>query len=156
MHHRQSTHNVSQKKGSISSILDQNIIESVNDDGGNYVNYKEIEPSNHMPGGFNAEMQLNLTTPDYHVTQFDESFINKMIDAALQFSDILFNPNLGAVGIELQKGMFLFVEVKNSVELIRSYQFEHNGKTIANAFQSDATIESALMHMCSDRVTKNN
>ena len=61
-----------QRTGSISSVLEQNIIKDVTNDGAHYTNWKEIEPESQMPSGFNQEIIIRLTDANFDITQMNE------------------------------------------------------------------------------------
>ena len=150
-----------QRTGSISSVLEQNIIKDVTNDGAHYTNWKEIEPESQMPSGFNQEIIIRLTDANFDITQMNETFISLNIKATLNFSQIPFtaiaDTNHNAkLAEDIQRGFFIFVGLKNGSDVIRDYTIYHRGIAVANSLQNDATIESALYHVVEDKDSKNN
>ena len=118
--------------GPIGDILDmQNLPEIIND-GANFTIWKEIDPESQMPCGFNQEIILRITDADVDVTKMDETFIAATITTTLRFTDLLYHSTGGDVCAELQKGIYLFVGLKNASDVLRDYTVFHRGLTVGN------------------------
>ena len=148
-----------QKTGSISSVLAQNIIKDVTNDGGHYTNWKEIEPESQMPSAHNQEIIIRLTDANLDITQLNETFLSLNVKATLNFSQIPFQAITGTnarLSEDLQRGFFLFVGLKNGSDIIKDYTIFHKNIAVTDTLQNDATVESALYHIVEDKDSKNN
>ncbi|KAA6374810.1 MAG: hypothetical protein EZS28_029664 [Streblomastix strix] len=116
------------KPSNILSEYIDSLIAPVKNDGLNTFITTEVEPISHIPCSHLSEIEINLTTNEVDVTQIQDSFIHLTIDAELIIN---FN-TLPVIDASIADGVFLFVGLKNSTDIIRGYSIKHRGMTVTN------------------------
>ncbi|KAA6378088.1 MAG: hypothetical protein EZS28_026385 [Streblomastix strix] len=106
-------------------------VPSFQNGGQHYFSIKEIKPESQMPSLFNMKVTIS----------FPKQIISKKFD---QFSEFY------------KEGTYIFVEQKNSAELLKEYVLYHRGKTIIGSFQNDATTGSFIFNTIKQKQEKNN
>ncbi|KAA6388684.1 MAG: hypothetical protein EZS28_015790 [Streblomastix strix] len=119
------------------------LIAPVKNDGLNTFITTEVEPISHIPCSHLSEIEINLTTNEVDVTQIQDSFIHLTIDAELIIN---FN-TLPVIDATIADGVFLFVGLKNSTDIIRGYSIKHRGMTVTNTLQTEGTMESFVTNL---------
>lgn len=146
-----------QATGSISSLLNQYVVKDIIDDGARdgSLQFIEVKPLIQVSGTSNQAIDIAITDRDFTHVILDEGFINLRATYTFNFSDLVYK-NVGPVPNELQKGMFMFIGLKNSSDLLKDYAVIHNGITVTNSLNNHGTTESILNHITCSKRKKNN
>jgi hypothetical protein len=123
-------------------------------DGQNFYDVKQVEPTSQMPSIGNNEIEIYLTDSDYHVSQITHGFLTLDVKAVINST---FNISQKSISNLVNNNLIhYFVGLKSGSNFIRDYTLFHNGQTITNSLQNDATIESFLYNTYKPRSEKNN
>lgn len=139
--------------GTISSVIERNVIESIENDGAHEYLHLQGECSTQLPvTSMSTEIRIPLTDVNVDATQFDKSFITIGVDIPCTFksetpiwdytTDVdQANPQ---VVEHIYKGCKIFVGLKHSSECIREYKVYHKGRIVDGASQDNATVEGFI------------
>lgn len=146
-----------QLTGSISSLLDQYVVKDIIDDGARdgSLQFIEVKPMTQVSGTSNQAIDIAITDRDFTHAILDEGFINLRATYTFNFSDLVYK-NVGPVPNEVQKGMFLFIGLKNTSDILKDIATIHNGITVTNTLNNHGTTESILNHITCSKRKKNN
>ncbi|KAA6379721.1 MAG: hypothetical protein EZS28_024754, partial [Streblomastix strix] len=135
----------------IENLLKTFAIQPFQNDGEHHFSIKEIKPESQMPSLFDKEVIISLFDSDHDVTQMQNSF------NTLEFKmNLLFDNKFDKFDDVYKEGTFIFVELKNSSELIKQYVLYHRGKIIDGSIQNDATTKSFIYNTIKPKSEKNN
>ncbi|KAA6376672.1 MAG: hypothetical protein EZS28_027805 [Streblomastix strix] len=135
----------------IENLLNIFTIQPFQNDEEHHFSIKEIKPESQMPSLFDKEIIISLSDSDHDVTQMQNSLIT------LEFKvNLLFDNKFDKFDDAYKEGTFIFVDLKNSSELIKQYVLYHRRKTIDGSLQNDATTESFIYNTIKPKSEKNN
>ncbi|KAA6368479.1 MAG: hypothetical protein EZS28_035994, partial [Streblomastix strix] len=104
-----------------------------------------------MQSLFDKEVIISLSYSDHDVTQIQNSFLT------LEFKmNLLFDNKFDKFDESYKEGTLIFVDLKNSAELIKQYVLYLRGKTIDGSLQNDATTELFIYNTIKPKSEKSN
>ena len=130
--------------GSIVKEMKSYSIQPVANDGVNIYSNTRINPDTSGPYSSTQDITIRLTSNNFDVCEFGNSYLHLKVRLRLRFQNAPQVEGSDAFAEMLKKNQFVFIGLKASSHVIRSYSFKHNDVPIASTMQSSALYESFL------------
>ena len=130
--------------GSIVSEMKAYTIPPVENDGLNIYGNIRVTPDTSAPFSSSQEINLKLTSTNFDIIEFDNSFIHMQLKLRVRFSNAPTVTGSDDFANMLKKNQFVFIGLKSSNQIIRTYSFKHNDVPITTSLQSNGVYEGFL------------
>ena len=142
---RKVLHELNTDNGSIVQEMKSYSRMPVENDGLNIYGNTRINPITSAPFASNQEIEIPLTTQNFDVCEFSNTYIHMKARLRLSNTSLI---ELGGKDVAfnklLQENQYLFVGLKSASHIIRDYQIKFNKVPITTTMQSSAIYESFL------------
>ena len=130
--------------GSIVSEMKSYSLAPVPNDGIHVYGNTRINPDVSAPFTSSQEITLRLTSSNFDICEFANSYIHMSLRLRLRFSNAPVVNGDDEFAKMLKENQFVFLGLKCSNQIIRNYSFKHNDVPITTTLQSNAVYESYL------------
>lgn len=130
--------------GAIVSEMKSYTLKPIPNDGIHVYGNTRINPDVSAPFSSSQEITIRLTSPNFDVCEFANSYIHMTLRLRLRFNNAPVVNGTDSFAEMLKKNQFVFLGLKCSNQIIRNYSFKHNDVPITTTLQSNAVYESYL------------
>ena len=130
--------------GSIVSEMKSYSLTPVPNDGIHVYSNTRINPDISAPFTSSQEITLRLTSSNFDICEFSNSYIHMTLRLRLRFQNAPVVEGDDAFAQALKNNQFIFLGLKCGNQLIRNYSFKHNDVPITTTMQSNAVYEGFL------------
>ena len=132
------------EEGSIVAEMKSYSLEAVPNDGVHMYGNVRNNPDVSAPFTASQEITLRLTSSNFDICEFSNSYIHLNLRLRLRFDNAPTVSGSDEFAEMLKKNQFVFLGLKCSNQVIRNYSFKHNDVPISTTMQSNAVYESFL------------
>ena len=130
--------------GAIVDEMKSYSIQPVENDGLNLYSNTRINPDVSPPFTSSQDITIRLTSNNFDVCEFGNSYLHLKLRLRLRFQNAPKVEGSDQFADMLKKNQFVFLGLKASSHIIRSYSFKFNDVPIPSTMQSSALYESFL------------